>query len=155
VLVSFSYTRGRHNGTGVPHQVVLHVDERGRVTPVADRALSSGYGPVYIYNSWYTSPLLFEVQKRATALFAGYRPERDLAPPPVPATAWAIAAVLALAALVLAIWRSGQVAITPRERLVWIFATALFGLPALLALWLLYPRRERLDDLAHAAPSAA
>ena len=155
VLVSFSYTRGRHNGTGVPHQVVLHLDEQGRATPVADRALSYGYGPVYIYNSWYTSPLLFEVQKRATALFAGYRPERDVAAPPVPATAWAIAGALALAALLLAIWRSGQVAISPRERLAWIAAAALLGLPALLALWLLHPRRERLDDLAPAAPAAA
>jgi hypothetical protein len=156
VLVSFSYTRGRHNGTGVPHQVVLQVDEQGRATPVADRALSYGYGPVYIYNSWYTSPLLFAVQKRATALFAGYRPERDVAAPPVPATAWAIAGALALAALLLAIWRSGQVAISPRERLAWIFAAALLGLPALLALWLLHPRRERLDDPGVAtAPAVA
>jgi hypothetical protein len=155
VLVSFSYTRGRHNGTGVPHQVVLHVDDQGHATQVADRALSAGYGPVYVYNSWYTSPLLFEVQKRATALFAGYRPEQDLAPPPVPATAWAIAGVLALAALLLAIWRSAQVAISPRERLGWIVAAGLLGLPALLALWLLYPRRERVDDLAPATPAAA
>jgi hypothetical protein len=155
VLVSFSYTRGRHNGTGVPHQVVLHVDQQGRVTQVADRALSSGYGPVYVCNNWYTSPLLFEVQKRATALFAGYRPEQDVAAPPVPATAWAIAAVLALAALLLAIWRSGQVAISRRERLAWVLAAGLLGLPALLALWLLYPRRERFDDLALAAPAAA
>jgi hypothetical protein len=155
VLVSFSYTRGRHNGTGVPHQVVLYVDQQGRATQVADRALSSGYGPVYIYNSWYTSPLLFEAQKRATALFAGYRPDQDLAPPPVPATAWAIAGALALVALLLAIWRSAQVAISPRERLAWICAAALLGLPALLALWLLHPRRERLDDLTPAAPAAA
>jgi hypothetical protein len=155
VLVSFSYTRGRHNGTGVPHQVVLHVDQQGRATQVADRALSSGYGPVYIYTNWYTSPLLFEAQKRATALFAGYRPDQDLAPPPVPAAAWAIAGALALIALLLAIWRSGQVAISRRERVAWIVAAGLLGLPALLALWLLYPRRERFDDMAPAAPAAA
>jgi hypothetical protein len=151
VLVSFSFTRGRHNGNGVPHQVVLHVDESGRATPVADRALSFGYGPVYIYNSWYTSPLLFAVQKRVTALFGGYRAQDDVAAPPVPATAWAIAAALALLALLLAIWRSGQVAMSRAARLAWILAAGLLGLPALLALCLLYPRRERLDDLAPAA----
>jgi hypothetical protein len=155
VLVSFSFTRGRHNGTGVPHQVLLRVDEQGRATPIADRALSFGYGPVYIYNSWYTSPLLFAAQKRATALFAGYQPQQDVAAPPVPATAWAIAAALSLAALLLAAWRSGQIAISKRARVAWIVVAGLLGLPALLALWLLYPRRERLDDLAPAAPAAA
>ena len=147
MLVSFSYTRGRHNGSGVPHQVVLRVDEQGRATPVAERALSSGYGPVYIYNSWYTSPLLFALQRRATALFAGYRAETDVEAPPVPATAWAIAGALALASLLLALWRSGA-------RLGWILAAGLLGLPALLALWLLYPRRERLDDPGVAATPA-
>lgn len=155
VLVSFSFTRGRHNGTGVPHQVVLRVDEQGRATPVANRALSYGYGPVYIYNSWYTSPLLFAVQKRATALFAGYRAQEDVAAPPVPTTAWAIAGALALASLLLAAWRSGKVAMSKRARILWTLAAGLLGLPALLALWLLYPRRERLDDLAPAAPDAA
>jgi hypothetical protein len=155
VLVSFSFTRGRHNGQGVPHQVVQRVDEQGRVTPVADRALSYGYGPVYIYGSWYTSPILFAVQKRATALFAGYRSQDDVEAPPVPAAAWAIAGALALAALVLAAWYSGKTALAPRARLAWIVAAGLLGLPALLALWLLYPRREHLDDLTHAAPAAA
>jgi len=151
VLVSFSFTRGRHNGQGVPHQIVLRVDEHGRATPVATRALSSGYGPVYIYNSWYTSPVLYAVQKRATALFAGERPQDEVAAPPVPATAWAIAAVLALASLGLAAWRSGRVGLSRRARAAWILAAGLLGLPALLALWLLYPRRERPDHLAPAA----
>lgn len=153
-LVSFSFTRGRHNGTGVPRQVVLRVDEHGRATRVAERALSYGYGPVYIYSNWYTSPLLFAVQKRMTALFAGYEPQRDVAAPPVPAAAWAIAGVLALASLLLAAWRSGKLAITKRARLAWILVAGLFGLPALLALWLLYPRREGLDPTLPAAPAA-
>lgn len=155
VLVSFSFTRGRHNGQGVPHQVVLRIDEQGRATPVADRALSSGYGPVFIYSSWYTSPALFAVQTRATALFAGYRSQADVAAPPVPARAWAIAGVLALISLLLAAWRSGHVAMSTPARVAWILAAGLLGLPALLALWLLYPRRERVDVPAPAAPAAA
>jgi hypothetical protein len=145
VLISYSFTRGRHNGNGTPHQLVLRVDERGRVTPVTDRALSSGYGPVYIYNSWYTSPLLHAVQNQATALFAGYQPLSDVAAPRVPRTAWIIAAALALLALLLAVWRSAQVDMSRLTRTGWILASALLGLPALLALWLLYPRRESTD----------
>ncbi len=95
------------------------------------------------------------MQKRATALFADYQPQQDVAAPPVPATAWVIAGALALASLLLAVWRSGQLAISKRARLAWIFAAGLLGPPALLALCLLYPRRERLDDLALAAPTAA
>jgi hypothetical protein len=145
VLVSYSFTRGRHNGNGVPHQLVLHVDEQGKVTPVARRALSSGYGPIYIYNSWYTSPLLYAVQKQATALFAGYLPLADVAAPRIPRTAWMIAGALSLLSLLLAIWRSAQVDMSRLARAAWILASGLLGLPALLALWLLYPRRETID----------
>jgi len=145
VLISYSFTRGRHNGNGTPHQIVLRVDERGAATPVARRALSSGYGPVYIYNSWYTSPLLYAMQTRATALFAGYQPMSDVAAPPVPRTAWTIAGVLALLSLLLATWRSAQVEISRPARAAWVLASGLLGPPALLSLWLLYPRREGID----------
>jgi hypothetical protein len=145
-LVSFSFTRGRHNGQGLPHQVVLHVDEHGRASPVAERSLSSGYGPVYIYNSWYTSPVLFAVQKRATSLFGGWRAQDEVAAPPVPALAWAIALALAVASMLLVAWRSGRIDLSRRVRASWILAAGLLGPPSLLALWLLYPRRERLAE---------
>jgi len=151
VLLSYSFTRGRHNGRGTPHQVRLRVHEDGRIAPVAARALTSGYGPLYVYNSWYTSPVLFAVQKRLTSLFAGYRPQEDVSAPRIPAAAWAIAGALSLLSLLLAAWRTGLIAISQRARLAWILACALLGLPALFALWLLYPRRETLDDLAPAA----
>jgi len=155
VLLSYSFTRGRHNGTGVPHQLVLRVDEQGKATPVARRALSSGYGPVYIYNSWYTSPLLYAAQKQLTALFAGYQPQADVAAPRVPRTAWTIAGALALLSLLLAAWRSTQVEISRSARAAWLLASGLLGLPALLAFWLLYPRRERVDAPTPATPAAA
>jgi hypothetical protein len=156
VLVSFSFTRGRHNGQGVAHQVLLHIDEQGRAKPVAERMLSSGYGPVYVYNSWYTSPLLYAVQRRATALFAGYRAQRDVDAPPVPAAAWTLAAMLAFASALLAILRSRKVELTRRARALWVLAAALLGPPSLLALWLLYPRRESLDRPNDtAAPASA
>ena len=44
---------------------------------------------------------------------------------------------------------------SPAARIAWMLACGLLGLPALLALWLLYPRRERFDDLPLAQPAAA
>ena len=146
MLVSFSFTRGRHNGQGLPHQVVLHVDEGGRARRVAERALGAGYGPVYVYNSWYTSPVLFALQKRATALFGGWRAQDEVAAPPVPALAWAIALALALASMLLVAWRSGQTTLSKRARAAWLLAAGLLGPPTLMALYALYPRRERLAD---------
>jgi hypothetical protein len=42
-----------------------------------------------------------------------------------------------------------------RARLAWIVATGLLGLPSLLALWLLYPRREGLEVPAPLASAPA
>jgi dienelactone hydrolase len=49
--------------------------------------------------------------------------------------------------VLLGAWRVRRTGLSPSARLAWIAACALVGLPALLALWLLYPPRERLDDL--------
>jgi hypothetical protein len=87
---------------------------------------------------------LFAVQKRATSLFGGERPQDEVAAPPVPTQAWIIAAVLALASMLLAAWRSGRIALSKRARVSWILAAGLLGPPSALALWLLYPRRKPL-----------
>lgn len=141
-LVSFSFTRGRHNGQGRPYQTVIRVDEQGRVAPVARREFSSGYGPVFTYSSWYSSPLLFEAQRRLTRAFSGYRPAFDIAPPPLPRSAWAIAGALLALSMLVALWRSTRIDISPPARLAWLALCGLLGPPALLALWLLYPPRE-------------
>jgi hypothetical protein len=157
MLVSFSFTRGRHNGNGRPFQTVLRVDESGRATPVARRDLGVGYGPVFIYSSWYASPLLFDAQRRLTRAFAGYEPAFDVAPPPVPRAAWTIAVALLALSMLLAALRVRRLALPLGGRLAWIAACGLVGLPALMALWLLYPPRERVDaDVGRAlAPTAA
>jgi hypothetical protein len=155
VLVSFTYTRGVYRGDGVPYQALVRVDEQGHATEVARRTLGSGYGPAFMYRNWYASPFLFTLQREALRAFAGFRPEYDTARPPVPALPRAIALVLLALSLLLALWRTRRLELSTGARLAWIACCAVVGLPAVLALWLLYPPRERLDDLPVAAPLPA
>lgn len=146
-LISFTYTRGRHNGDGPSFQQLLQVDGQGQVTIVARRELSSGYGAVYRYQNWYPSPVLFAVQRAAVNLFSAYQPDKDVDRQPIPPTAWAIAGALMLLSLLVAIWRTRQVAISLPARIAWVIACGVLSVPALVSLWLLHPPRERLDDL--------
>jgi hypothetical protein len=154
-LVSFTFTRGRHNGYGSAFQQVLRVDEGGRIAPVAHRELPSGYGPIYVYGNWYTSPLLHALQSGVLRLFSGYRLEFDALRPPPPREAWVIAGALALLSLGLAVWRLRSLTLPPAARAAWIAASAILGPPALISLCLLYPPRERLDDLPMTMPARA
>ncbi|MGH8075926.1 MAG: hypothetical protein ACREPE_01185 [Lysobacter sp.] len=154
-LMSFTFSRWSHNGDGAPYQQVLRVDGPGRVTSVGRRELTHDGGVVYIYNSWYPSPVLYAVQKAAVNLFAGYAPSRDVDRPPVPRGAVMIAGVLMLLSLVGSIWYLRRTALSMPARISWIIACGLIGLPALLSLWLLYPEREQLDDVPLAQAAVA
>lgn len=155
VLASFTYTRGVYRGEGKPYQAIVRVDEQGHACEVARRELSSGYGPVFMYRNWYASPVLFALQRDVLRAFGGYLPEFDTDPPPVPRVVLAIAGALMALSLLLAAWRTRRLALTPAARLAWIACCGLVGLPALFSLWLLYPPRERLDDLPAARPALA
>lgn len=145
-LLSFTYTRWRHNGDGPSFQQLLQVDGQGRVTPVARRELTTGYGAVYRYQSWYPSPVLFAVQRAMVNLFSAYQPDKDLDRQPLPRTALMIAGVLMLLSLLVAVWRTQRVAISRPARIAWVLACGALSVPALASLWLLYPPRERLDE---------
>jgi hypothetical protein len=155
VLVSFTYTRGVYRGEGEPYQALVRVDEQGKATEVARRLLGSGYGPVFMYRNWYASPVLQALQRRATRLASGFRPEYETTPPPVPAAPRAIAVVLLAASLGLALWRTRRLDLPLAARVAWVMLCGVVGVPALLALWLLYPPREALDDLPAALPAPA
>lgn len=154
-LVSFSFTRGSHNGEGVPYQQIVHVDGAGAAASVARRGLRHAGGPVYFYNSWYPSPLLYAAQKALVGMFAGYAPARDVDRPPVPRMAMAIAGALLLLSLAGAIWHVRRTVLSPPARIAWILACGLVGVPALLSLWLLYPPREQLDEMPVARAAVA
>jgi hypothetical protein len=83
VLVSFSFTRGRHNGTACRTSSCCAWTSRARRRRSPTRA-QLGYGPVYIYNSWYTSPLLFACRSARPRCSPATAAGRRRAPP-VPA----------------------------------------------------------------------
>lgn len=147
-LISFTFTRGSHNGEGLPYQQLSRVDNLAHVTAVARRELSHGGGAWYLYNSWYPSPALFAAQRAAIQLFAGPAPAREVARPPVPPDALAIAGAPLLLSGLGAAWHVGRTQLSSGARWAWIVTCALIGLPALLSLWLLYPKRERLNGPA-------
>ncbi|SFK77509.1 hypothetical protein [Lysobacter sp. cf310] len=155
-LISFLFTFSSHNAEGaLPYQQLLHVDEAGRATPVARRALSLDYPIAWRYQNWYASPLLYRAQKAWLDLYSGYVPGRDMATPPVPRTALWIAAVLSLLSVLGALWRLSRIAVSGPARMAWLAACAAIGLPALMSLWLMYRPRETLDEVPSAQAAMA
>lgn len=152
-LVSFTFTRRKHNGDGTSYQELLQVTGDGQVVPISHRELTSGYGPVFRYSSWYTSPLLFAFQREVVNMFSVYQPDQELDRQPVPRAAWVIAGVLMLASVLGALWRLRSVAMSTAAKTVWVLACCALSVPALISLWLIYPARERLDDLRLARPA--
>ena len=146
VLVSFTFTRDVYSGRGDPYQALVRVDEQGRVTEVARRELAPGYGEAYLQRGWIASPLLHALKQRVLRLFAGYQSGLDAAPPPPSRNVLALAAALSALSLLLGAWRTRRAGLPTPARLAWVAACGLVGLPALLALWLLYPPRGRPDD---------
>lgn len=155
-LVSFAFTWRSYNAEGaIPYQQLARVDDQGRVTQVARRETKTDYPVAWRYRNWYISPALYAVQKAATDLFAGYVPFFDTDRPPVPDGAKAIAASLMLLSLLGALWRTRQTALPTQARIAWGVLCGAIGLPALVALWLIYPKREVLEPLPLRQAAAA
>lgn len=155
-LISFAYTWRSHSAEGaLPYQQLVRVDEQGRVSQVARRDTRLDYPVAWRYRNWYVSPALYAVQKAATGLFAGYVPFYGTDPAAVPDGAKAIAASLMLLSLLGAIWRTRQTALSTQARIAWIALCGAIGLPALMSLWLLYPKREAPESLPLAEAAAA
>ena len=143
-LVSFTYTWGVWSSElQQPFQQVLRVDGEGRVHPVARRALQVDLPPAYPARIWWLSPVLRTLCLGAQDLYAAPDPLR--APPqPVPTGMVWLALAGCLASLLGAIWVSARQSHSPRERWAWVLLCGVVGLPALVSLWLMYPRREPL-----------
>lgn len=155
-LISFLFTHSSYNAEGaLPYQVLMRVDAAGRVATVARRDLAMDYPVAWRYQNWYTSPLLYQVQKAARGWYSGYLPSLDMATPPVPREAKFIAGALLLLSVLGALWRLPRTTLSLPARIAWVAACAVVGLPALMSLWLMCRPREILDEgsLALAAPA--
>ncbi len=147
-LVSFTYTWGVWNGElQHPKQQVLRVDGAGHTQEVARRALGIDLPSLYSNRNTWLSPVLRAICLGAQNLFAARDPLRAK-PEPVPAQVLWLAGVCCLLALLGAIWLSGRQAHSLRGRWAWVVLCGVVGLPALVSLWLLYPRREALPVTA-------
>jgi dienelactone hydrolase len=146
-LVSFTFTRGIHNGDGPSYQDLVQVDGAGNVIPVVHRELTTGFGPVFRYQSWYTSVFLFGLQRQALDLFSAYQPFDEIDRQPVPRIAWIIAGVLMLLSALAALRHSRRLRMSSAGKIAWVLACGILSVPALISLWLIYPSPERANEL--------
>jgi hypothetical protein len=154
-LVSLTYANGAWAGEMVPYQQVLRVDGAGKVEPVARRMLDLDLPLAYTMRTWWLSPVLREFNLAVQQLFATPNPldEGDIPPPPRHIAV--LAAALCLLSLLGAIWLTRRQAHAPLARWSWVLACGVVGVPALVALWLVFPMREQAEDLPLAQPATA
>jgi hypothetical protein len=154
-LVSFSFMRSSYNAEGtLPYQQVVRVFDDGRSDTVARRDMARDYVDAWRYQNWFPSPVLYAVHKAAETAFAGDMRPLPMSTPPVPRAMQVLAGVLMLLAAIGAAWRVRRTDLSPPARIAWVAASAIVGLPALLALWLMIPERETVPDdevVAHPA----
>ena len=154
-LVSFTFTRLRHNGQGPSFQQLVRVHGDGRVETIARRALSTGYGPIFTWQTWWMSPAIHTGLGALRPLFAPVQPGALREPPPRPALVTGVGLGGLLLSLLLALVRVRHTALSAGGRLAWCAGCAVVGLPVLMALWWLVPRREVVDAVPAATPAVA
>ena len=155
-LLSFTYTWGAWSGElQQPFQQVVRVDGAGKAHEVARRSIRIDLPAAYTNRNTWLSPVIRAICLGARDLFAANDP-LTAKPERVPASVLTLAGVLCLLSLLAAIWVSGRQAHSPRGRWAWVVLCGVVGLPALVSLWLLYPRREAMPLPApHARPVSA
>ncbi|BCT91263.1 hypothetical protein LYSHEL_02870 [Lysobacter helvus] len=155
-LISVLDARSSYNAEGTaPFQQMLRVTDEGRVTDVGRRVLRFDYPVAWRFQNWYPSPLLYNAQRAAKRALSGPTPATDKATPPVPRGAQLTALVLLALSALLAAWRVRRLALSKAAKAAWVIACAVLGVPAVLALWLLYPPRETLDEAPLTQPALA
>ena len=147
-LVSFLYGHRQADGSPVSQQVTCFVDAAGRVQEVGRRELAHDFPALFEHRAWWVSPALhalvslpdllvdngtvpdFGVSRFAPLLWAR------------PAVVWAAALAATLVAGIGAAWWTRQTHLGRMARVAWCVACLLLGVPALLSLMLLQPRRQ-------------
>jgi hypothetical protein len=154
-LVSFTFTNGAWAGEVLPRQQVLRVDGDGRIQQVSRRTMGFDLPLAYTKRSWWLSPALRTLCLSAQQWFATPYPLAEGAIPPPPRHVVVLAAMLCVLSLLASIWLTRRQAHAPLARWTWVLACGVVGVPALISLWLLFPVREQVEDLALARPAAA
>ena len=154
-LVSFSFTDGAWSGETIPYQQVVYVDGDGGIETIARRQLKLDLPLAYTMRAWWLSPAMRQLSLSAQQLFAAPNPLGDVEPEPPPRDIRLLAAALCVLSLLAGAWLSGRQRHSPLQRWVWVLACGVVGLPALASLWLMYPMRERADDVPLAQVAAA
>lgn len=150
-LVSYTYTWGVWSGElQQPFQQVLQVDGAGHVREVARRALALDLPSTYTTRNTWLSPAIRAICLGAQDLFAAKSPLRA-APEPMPAPILWLAGACCLLSLLGAMWLTGRQSHSWRGRWGWVLLCGAVGLPALISLWIMLPRRE---SLPMAVPTA-
>ena len=129
--------------------------EEDRAVPEVRRMLGFDLPLAYTMRGWWLSPALREVCLGAQELFAAPNPLKEGAIVPPPGRIVALAVALCVLSLLAAIWLSARQSHSPVARWSWVLACGVIGVPALASLWLLFPIRDRLEDLLLARPAAA
>ena len=146
-LVSFLFTERASTMLGAsPYQTILWVNDSGRVTPVATRLLRQDFPTVYRYKAWWASPALYAARQAATRWLAPRDPLGETDVPPIPQTMRALAVALALLSLLVGGWFAWHRLASFSSRIVWTLACGCIGVPALVSLLLIVPRREHPVD---------
>lgn len=153
-LISYTYTWGVWGGElQHPYQQVLRVDGKSHAREVARRALTVDLPSAYTDRNFWLSPVLRVLCLGAQDLFAAPDPLRAKPQSMVAPILW-LAGACCLLSLLGAVWLSGKQAHSPRARWAWVLLCGVVGLPGLVSLWLLYPRRETVPaDVLTTAPS--
>ena len=147
-LVSYTYTWGVWSGElQHPFQQVLRVDGKGQAREVARRALSIDLPSSYTNRNTWLSPVLRAICLGAQDLFAAKDPLRAK-PEPMPVRILWLAGACCLLSLLGAVWLTGKQEHSTRGRWGWVLLCGMVGLPALVSLWLMVPRRETLHAVA-------
>jgi hypothetical protein len=163
-LLSFIYGRQMMNGGPASSQVLMFVDRAGKAGVVARRELAHEFPLLFEQRDWWISPALQAVAALPEMLIdkglvldrGESRYTGDLGYPR-PAAVVA-AAVLCSLLSALGAWRwLRPMALSARARIAWIGACLLLGLPGLLSLMVLRPRRawHRYSRAAAVAPVAS
>ena len=155
-LVSFTYTWGVWSSElQHPYQQVLRIDGSGHAREVARRNLSQDLPTAYTARIWWLSPVLRTLCLGAQDLYAAPDPLRA-SPQPMPRSMLWLALACCVVSLLGATWLSARLQLSPRNRWLWVVLCGVVGLPALLALWLMVPKRETLPaSLPNLQPAIA